>query len=181
MLILLMGIAAVLVVFALAGKSFAGTENTVTLGVRGDYGNPNGTGISRAVFSRVRPGTALSATEMATMGGAFHAAMVAAQLTGTTLGDLMLATKSPGVSAKPDDNVNVDRVLVCEWRTKTESSVHTFTYPGVPTSSTGISEMPEGERLNEVGKTAVAAAIETFYNITEGEVVVLGGKVIQKS
>jgi hypothetical protein len=181
MLQLMFGITAVLVIMMLAGKSFAATENTVTLGVRGDYGNPKGTGMSKAVFSRVRPGVALSATELATIGGALHAAMVAAQLTGTTLGDLMLASKSPGVSAKPDDNINIDRVLVCEWRTKTDSSVHTFTYPGVPTSSTGISELPEGERLNEVGKTAVAAALETFYNITEGEVVVLAGKVLQKS
>jgi hypothetical protein len=94
--------------------------------------------------------------------------------------DLMLASKSPGISAKPGASINVDRVLICEWRTKTNSSVHTFTYPGVPTTSTGVDKLNEGDRLNEVGKAAVAAAIETFYDITEGEVVVLSGKVLQK-
>jgi hypothetical protein len=156
------------------------TENTVVLGVGGDFGNPNGTGMSKLVLSRVRPGVNMSLVDLATSAGVFHAGLKTAGLTATNLGDISLTSKSPGISAKPDDDVNVDRILVVRWRKSTETSIHTFTLPGVPASGVNLENADGGERLTDAGKLVLAGLVETFYALTEGECVVLEGVVIQK-
>lgn len=142
----------------------------------GDFGNPSGTGISgvQVTFSSDTPATAI--TEVST----FFAAIKTAQLTACNQSDLALQYKSPALNTKPGASVNVDRVLLATWRLKTDSAIHRITIPGVPETSTGISDMPEGERLNETGKLALASAIETCGGFAEDSVVVLQGKVFQK-
>ncbi len=156
------------------------TENTMVIGVTGDFGNPNGTGVSKIVASRIWPSTVKALSDSVTLATAFHAALKTAQLTATNQGDLSQTAKSPATPDKPEASVNVDRILKIDWREKSASSLHTISIPGVPVVSTGLDKLAEGERLNDVGKAAAAAALETYYDLTADTIVILSGVVIQK-
>lgn len=149
--------------------------------VVGDYGNPSGTGsaimaLEDLPYSSNEVGTAQTAVQT------FHAALVTADLTAAVLGDLAVSVVSESFPAKPEADVNVDRVLIYTWRTKQDSTIHRNTIHGVPATSTGIDKLPQGERLNETGKTALAAALTALYEIVApNEVIVLQGKVLQKA
>lgn len=149
--------------------------------VVGDYGNPAGTGVATLSFEFLPH----DSSEMATLQtdiATFHAAAKTAQLTDTKIGDIQTAVVSENFPTKPALDVNIDRVLVYSWRTKNDAHIHRGTIHGVPASSTSITKFPEGERLNETGKTALAGALEALYQIADpNEVIILSGKVVQKS
>jgi len=153
-------------------------DKQASYNVHGDYGNPTGTGVATitATFSDDDPTTA--ATEIQT----FHAALLTAQLTTCTLGDITLSYTTPGYNDKPATTppTNVDRVLLATWRLKSDRKIHRLTIPGIPASSTAIDKIDSGDRLNSVGKAALATAIEVCGGYDEDDVVVLQGKVFQK-
>jgi hypothetical protein len=152
------------------------TKQTANIGCVGDFGNPSGTGISSVAV----PFDAVTLADAVTDASAFFAAIKAAQLTACNQSDLGLTFVSAALADKPAADVNVDRVLLATWREKSVAAIHRISIPGVPVSSTGISNEAAGERLNDTGKAALAAAIEAITGITAGTVVVLQGKVFQK-
>lgn len=146
----------------------------------GDYGNPKGTGAGQLVCEDI-PYGATEVGDAQTAMATYHAALVTAQLTATVFGDCSVAVKSENFPAKPAADVNVDRILQVTWRTKSDSSVHRQTIGGLPATSTGIDKLPEGERLNETGKAAIASALASLYKVVApDEVIVLSGVVFQK-
>jgi len=155
-------------------------ENKAIITVKGDSGNPSGTGLAKIILANIWAGEDASITDKSADMATFHAALVTANLTSTVIGDKAITGKSPMAAAKPGVGCNVDRQLVVDWRLKTSSTPHSFTVPGVPTSSTNLELVDNGERLTEAGKTAVASAIEGVFGFTAGDVVVTSGKVIQK-
>jgi hypothetical protein len=152
------------------------TKQTANIGCVGDFGNPSGTGISSVAV----PFDAVTLADAVTDVSAFFAAIKAAQLTACNQSDVGLTFVSAALGDKPGADVNVDRVLLATWREKGITAIHRISIPGVPVTSTGIDNEPAGERLNGVGKAALAAAIEAVTGITAGTVVVLQGKVFQK-
>lgn len=150
--------------------------------VVGDYGNPSGTGLAEMRFTDLPYGAndvATAQTALAT----FHAAMIAAALVATAQGDIGITLVSENFPDKPGADVNVDRRLEYSWRTKSDSSIKRGTLHGVPATSSGIDKLPQGERLNDTGKTALATALEALYAIDHATnpVIILSGKVLQKA
>lgn len=143
-----------------------------------DFGNPGGSGLAAVHLPDM---SVEDYSSVQTKLGAFHAAVKAAQLTGSNAGDLGNTYVSESTASRPEASINTDRRLVASYRTTGNRSVRRITIPGVPTTSTGISQEDAGERLNSVGKAALAAALEAAYGLTAGDVVILSGKVVQKS
>lgn len=144
--------------------------------VKGDFGNPSGSGIAGIeVYGLPDLDHATLETRLAE----FHAALVTAQLTSTVACDRAVNYIDPDYQAKPGASVNVDRKITCTWRKKDSTAIRRSTFPGVPIVSTAIDETDAGERINDVGRTALAAAIEALYGFTAGDVIVITGVVTQ--
>lgn len=154
-------------------------EAKATIQNIGDFGNPKGNGLGGITLGHVAD---WDRATMETKATAFHAAMVSAQLTAGNMGDVVSNYRLPAFADKPAAGVNIDRVVVCQWRQKSASKVYEITIDGVPLSSTSLEEKDEGERLNDAGKAAMAAAIDAMYDFTadEDKSVVLSGVVYQK-
>jgi hypothetical protein len=146
------------------------------IGCVGDYGNPDDTGFAKMSLHGL---TDQAHGDLETKLTAFHAALVTAQLTGTNKGELFTHYANEASALKPGTSCNIDRKLTVRWRTTTSSDVHRFTIPGVPATSTGITLVAAGERINATGKAALAGALETMYGLDENTVVILSGVVLQ--
>lgn len=151
-------------------------ETQGNIQVKGDFGNPSGSGISNIeVYGLPDEAHATLETRL----GAFHAALVTAQLTSTVKCDTSVKYVAPDYKAKPGASVNIDRKITCTWRKKTETATRRITIDGVPSTSTAIDATDAGERINDTGRAALAAAIETLYGLTAGDVIVMTGIVTQ--
>ena len=149
---------------------------TGIIGCVGDYGNPDDTGFAKMTLHGLG---AEAHGDIETKLTAFHAALVTAQLTGTNKGELFVHYANEASALKPANDINIDRKMVVRWRTTTSSDVHRFTISGVPATSTGVSLVAAGERINITGKGALAGALETLYGETEDTVIILSGIVLQ--
>jgi hypothetical protein len=153
------------------------SETNGQIQCKGDFGNPSGTGLaSISVYDLVDEVHADVKTKLTT----FHAALVTAQFTATVKCDTAVNFVDPDYKVKPGADVNVDRRISVTWRKKTETAIRRLTIPGVPTTSTAISDTDAGERINDTGRTALQAALEALYDLTAGDVIVLSGIVTQK-
>lgn len=151
-------------------------DNKGTIALVGDFGNPQGTGRASVSIPFAGSTNALGKAALDT----FFTAIETAQLTGCNQSDVFVNFVNPQFADKPGTSTNVDRVLVATWREKSSTTVHRVSIPGVPASSTGISDEAAGERLNDVGKTALATAIQVCIGAAADSIVVLQGKVFQK-
>lgn len=145
---------------------------------KGDFGNPAGTGLAKIQVGGL-PDEVHATLE--TRLSAFHGALVTAQLTATNVGECSVTYGDDASASKPAADVNVDRKLVVTWNRESDATIHRLTISGVPATSTSIGLQDVGERINDAGRTALAAAINTLYALTPADAVVLTGKVIQKS
>jgi hypothetical protein len=143
---------------------------------KGDYGNPSGTGVAGIeLYGLKDEAHATVKGKLSTL----HAALVTAQFTATVACDIGVNYVDPDYKVKPGADVNIDRKIVCTWRKKTETAIRRLTIPGVPATSTAISLTDAGERINDVGRTALQSALEAAYDLTAGDVIVLTGVVLQ--
>lgn len=147
---------------------------TGTIGLQGDYGTKTGKGkIVLAEMGVEAYGDAITKMQ------AFHAALVAAQLTATNIAQCKPSYNDEISGIEPAANVNIDRKLIALYHTTTDSTVRKLTISGVPATSTGISLETEGERLNATGRGALAAAIEAAYGLAVDTVIIDQGYVVQ--
>lgn len=156
-------------------------ENKAVITVRGDFGNPSGSGLSKITLADIWPGEDVSLGVKGPDMTAFHAAIALAQITATNKGDNSVTTKLPVSPAKPGASVNIDRILVVDWKLATSSKTRQTTVPGIATTSTALELIDGGERLNDAGKAAMGTALEGAYGLAPGDIAVLRGKVLQKS
>lgn len=151
-------------------------ETNGQIQVKGDYGNPSGSGVaSLSLYGLTDEAHATVEGKLA----AFHAALVTAALTATVACDVAVNFVNPNYQSKPGTDTNIDRKMVVTWREKTATAIRRFTISGVPTTSANISLTDAGERLNDAGRTALQAAIETAYGLSVGDAVVISGVVLQ--
>ena len=147
-----------------------------SIGLVGDYGNPDGSGYAKmALYGLEDTARTTNLTRLT----AFHAALVTGQLTGTNIGESAVNYGDEAFSGKPAADINIDRKLVCRWRTTTDSSVKRITISGVPVGGTGTELVDAGERITLAGKGALEAALEAAYNLTADTCIVLSGIVLQ--
>jgi hypothetical protein len=153
------------------------SETNGQIQCKGDAGNPSGTGLANmSVYDLTDAAHADIKTKLVT----FHAALVTAQLTETVQCDTAVNYVDPDYKVKPGTGVNIDRRISCTWRKKTETAVRRLTIPGVPVTSTAITKTDAGERINDVGRTALQAALLALYGGEAGDIIVLSGIVTQK-
>lgn len=151
-------------------------ETNGQIQVKGDFGNPSGTGIAGIELYRLADE---AHADVETKLAAFHAALVTGQFTSTVACDTGVNYVSPNYQPKPGADVNIDRKLVVTWRKKTDTAIRRLTIPGVPATSTAITNTDAGERINDVGRAALQTALEAAYGLTAGDVIVLTGVVLQ--
>lgn len=149
-------------------------EQKATIQVIGDFGNPKGNGLSGIEVHGLPDHE--RATQVANL-GIFHAALVTAGLTGTAVGDKVVTIREPLFADKPAADVNVDSVIVCQWRQKNVSKIREITICGIDESSAALEDKDQGKRLNAAGKLALASALNSLYDLTvvEEQAVVLEG------
>ena len=145
--------------------------------LRGDYGNPKDTGLSKLVVEDLESADVPTGlTDMDT----FADGLKTDGFTACNVGDVTVSEITIQFQDKPGANVNVDRQLVCHFRKKTDNTVRKLTISGVPyTTGANFEGKPGGERISEAGKTALEARLDTLFGWTD-EAVVLSGKVLQK-
>lgn len=148
--------------------------------VKGDFGNPSGSGKARTVVYDLP-----ESDDKATLKGrleAFHDALVTANIVKTNRGDVAVIYNSDGVGTKPGADVNIDRKCEVTWRKTGDNGVHKTTLSGAHTIAGGAFELQDaGERMTNTAKAAMAAALETLYGLSAGDVVVEVAKVIQET
>lgn len=144
--------------------------------LRGDYGNPYGTGVAKLVVDDLESLDAATAlTDMDT----FADALVTGDFTDANVGDVSVTVKTTQFATMPGASVNVDRQLVVHYRKKTDDSVRKLTISGIGTAGTIIEKVDKGERLNATGRATLEGYLDTLFGWT-AEAVVLYGKVLQK-
>lgn len=145
--------------------------------LRGDYGNPTGTGIAKLVVDNLESADAATGlTDMDT----FADSLVTGDFTDCAVSDVSVTVKTIQFADKPGASVNVDRQLVVHFRKKDDDTVRRLTVSGIGPSATVLEAAQEGERLTAAGKTTLEGYLDTLYGWTD-QAVVLYGKVLQKS
>ncbi|MCK5600629.1 hypothetical protein KAR91_02100 [Candidatus Pacearchaeota archaeon] len=147
-----------------------------TVQVRGDYGNPSGTGLGKIVVDNLESATAaLGLTDMDT----FVDSLVTGNFTECNVGDVSVTTYTTQFTTKPAAGVNIDSQLVVHFRKKTDSTIRKLTISGIAETSTVLEAADAGKRLTEAGKTALEGYLDTLFGWTT-EAVVLYGKLLVK-
>ena len=123
-------------------------KGIVTL--RGDYGNPTGSGIAKLVVDNLESADAATAlTDMDT----FADSLVTGDFTDCAVSDVAVTVKTVQFADKPAASVNVDRQLVVSFRKKSDDTIRRLTISGVGASATILEAADSGERLTAAGKT----------------------------
>lgn len=147
-----------------------------TVQLRGDYGNPAGTGIAKLVVDNLEDATvALALVSMDTFADSLKTGL----FTGCNVGDTSVVDYAVQFVAKPASSINIDRQLVVHFRKKTDSTIRKLTISGIADDSTVLEAAAVGERLTDAGKTTLEGYLDTLFGWT-AEAVVLYGKVLQK-
>ena len=148
-----------------------------TAQLRGDYGNPYGTGIAKLVVDNLESLDAATAlTDMDT----FADSLVTGDFTDCNVGDISVTSKTVQFVDKPAASVNVDRQLVVHYRKKTDDAIRKLTISGIGASATVLEATDDGERLTAAGKITLEGFLDTLFGWVD-EAVVLYGKVLQKA
>jgi hypothetical protein len=144
--------------------------------VKGDAGNPNGSGLSKMSLPRMDDE---AHADIEARLKTYHAALKTAQFTATNIGEVGVTYGDGSSALKPGASVNTDRKMVTTWNRTSDSAIRRHTIPGVPASGTGFELQDAGERINDTGRTALAAAMNAAYGYDD--IVILTGKILQPS
>lgn len=148
--------------------------------VKGDFGNPSGSGKARTVLYDL-PETDDKDTLTSRL-EAFHDALVTANIVQSNRSNIGVTYNSDAAASKPGTNINIDRKVEVTWRKTGENAVHKTTLSGAHTIAGGAFELQDaGERMTEDAKAAMAAALQALYGLDPDTVVVEVAKVIQGS
>lgn len=147
--------------------------------LRGDFGNPAGTGIVKMFLHGLEDAGHEDVAAVHSAVEAFVTGIKSAGFTGCNLATKHALYDAEGFADKPGASVNIDRKVLVTWRTKTSSDIHQMTIPGLPSDTTLTEGKDAGERLKDSSKASLGALIETLYGVSAGNVVVIEGVVLQ--
>jgi len=145
--------------------------------LRGDFGNPSGSGIAKLVVDNLESLDAATAlTDMDT----FADSLVTGGFTECNVGDVAVTVKTVQYADPPGTDVNVDSQLVCTFRKKSDDTVRRLTISGIDPASALLESATEGKRLTAAGKTTLEGYLDTLFGWTD-EAVVIVGKLLVKA
>lgn len=145
--------------------------------MRGDFGNPAGTGIAKLVVDNLESADAATAlTDMDT----FADSLVTGGFTECNVGDVAVTVKTVQYADPPAADVNVDAQLFVTFRKKTDATTRRLTISGIDPASALLESATEGKRLTAAGKTTLEGYLDTLFGWTD-EAVVITGKLIIKA
>ena len=148
-----------------------------TTQVRGDFGNPRGTGYAKIVVDNLESADAATAlTDMDT----FADSLKTGTFTDCIVGNSTVTVFAGINAAKPGAGVNVDSQLVVTFRKGTEQQVRRLTISGVDVAAAILEETSAGMRLTAAGATTLEGYLDTLFGWTT-EAVVVEGKHLIKS
>lgn len=145
--------------------------------VRGDLGNPKGTGYAKIVVDNLESADAATAlTDMDT----FVDALVAGSFSDCVVGNTTVTVFAGKVAAKPAAGVNVDSQLIVTFRKGAEQQTRKLTISGIDPADAILEDTSAGRRLTAAGATTLEGHIDTLFGWT-GEAVVIEGKHLIKA
>jgi len=140
--------------------------------LRGDFGNPKGTGLASIKVDNLESADAATAiTDMDT----FCDSLKTGLFTACNVGDTAVTSGTSQTATKPGAAVNIDSQIIVVWKKKTESSYRRLTIPGVAYDSTVLEAADSGKRLTDAAKTTLEGYLNTLMGWTL-EAVVISGK-----
>lgn len=149
-----------------------GQMNAVTQ-VRGDFGNPKGTGYAKI---RIEDLEAADVAAALTAMDTFVDALKVADFTDCSVGNTSVTEWALQGAAKPAADVNVDSQLVVSWRHSSELRPRRLTIPGIDPDSSLLESKDGGRRLTTAGAATLQGLIETMMGWGPGECVIIDGK-----
>lgn len=148
-----------------------------TVQLKGDFGNPAGTGLAKLVVDNLESADVATAlTDMDT----FADSLVTGGFTECNVGDVSVVDTTLQYADPPAADVNVDSQLICTFRKKTEAGTRKLTISGIDPASALLESLSEGKRLTAAGKTTLEGYLDTLFGWTD-EAVVIVGKYLTKS
>lgn len=145
--------------------------------LRGDFGNPSGSGIAKLVVDNLE--SADAATALVDM-DTFADNLVLGGFTECNVGDVSVTQKTVQYADAPAADVNVDSQLFVTFRKKTDATTRRLTISGIDPASVLLESATEGKRLTTAGKTTLEGYLDTLFGWTD-EAVVITGKLIIKA
>lgn len=137
--------------------------------VRGDYGNPKGTGFAKITIDNLESDDAETGlTDMDT----FVDALVSNSFTECNVGNTGITVYSYQAVAKPAADVNVDDQLVVYFRKGASGGRRKLTIPGIDPDSALLELTAAGKRLTTAGAATLAGLLDTLFGWTaEAEII----------
>ena len=141
--------------------------------LRGDFGNPTGTGYAILTVENLESADAATA---ATAMDTFADSLVTGGFTECNVADKKITITVPQVAAKPGTGVNVDDQLVVSFKKGSAAEKpRKLTISGIDPDSALLTASDAGKRLSDAGKATLAGYLDTLFGWTT-EAVVLQGK-----
>lgn len=145
--------------------------------LRGDFGNPTGTGYAKLRVDNLESADAATAlTDMDT----FADSLNTGGFTACNVGNTKVTVFSGQAAAKPGAAVNVDSQLIVVFRKGTEEQVRRMTIPGIDPDSALLEADSAGLRLTAAGATTLEGYINTLFGWS-GQASIVSGKCIIKT
>ena len=145
--------------------------------LRGDFGNPKGTGIAKLVVDNLE---SLDAATALTAMDTFADSLVTGGFTECNVGDVAVTVKTVQYADAPAADVNVDAQIFVTYRKKSDPTVRRQTISGVDPASALFESATEGKRLTAAAKTTLEGYLDTLFGWVD-EAVVIVGKLIVKA
>ena len=144
--------------------------------VRGDLGNPKGTGYAKVVVDNLESADAATAlTDMDT----FVDSLVTGGFTECNVGNTTVTVFAGQVATKPGADVNVDSQLVVSFKKGSEQTTRKLTISGMDPASALLESTSAGKRLTAAGATTLEGYLNTLFGWTS-EANVIQGKWLVK-
>ena len=144
--------------------------------VRGDIGNPSGSGFGKIVVDNLESADAATGlTDMDT----FADSLVSGGFTECNVGDVSVTTYTIQTPIKPAADVNIDSQLHVTYRKKSEQGIRRLTISGMDPASALLGSLSEGKRLTDAGKTTLEGYLDTLFGWTSEAVVLVGKHMIK--
>ena len=145
--------------------------------IRGDYGNPNGTGYAKVSVDNLESADAATAlTDMDT----FVDSLVTGGFTECTVGKSSVTIEALQSADKPGADVSVDDQLIVTFEKASEGKTRTLTISGMDPDSALLTAKSEGRRLSDSGITTLEGYLNTLFGWV-GEASIRVGKFVSKT
>ena len=144
--------------------------------VRGDFGNPSGSGYAYISVDNLESADAATAlTDMDT----FVDALKSGGFTLCNVGKTSVTVKALQAAAKPGADVSVDDQLVVSFTKASEGTPRSLTISGCDRDAAILEDKDQGRRLTAAGATTLEGLINTLMGWT-GEASITVGKWVSK-